>query len=64
MFSLNPVAARIVELIDGGFDEVEIGYQISSACGVALDRVRADLREFLDRLSCHGILRENLCARK
>ena len=56
MFSLNLVGAKILELLDGGFDEAQIADQVSRAYTMDLETVRADVHEFLEALNKHHIL--------
>ena len=56
MFSLNLVGAKILELLDGGFDEAQIAVQVSQAYAMDLETVRADVHEFLEALNKHHIL--------
>ena len=56
MFSLNLVGAKILELLDGGFDEAQIAVQVSQAYAMDLETVRADVHEFLETLNKHHIL--------
>ena len=58
MFCLNIVGSTILDLIGDGRDEAEIAAQVSSAYRVNIDRVRADVREFLQGMSLHGIVQE------
>ena len=56
MFSLNLVGAKILELLDGGFDEAQIAVQVSHAYAMDLETVRVDVHEFLETLNKHHIL--------
>ena len=56
MFCLNVIGSKILELLDTGSDEGQIADQISTACGVDIHVVRADVREFLEDLNRHHIL--------
>lgn len=56
MFSLNLVGAKILEMLDGGFDEAQIADQVSRAYAMDLETVRTDVHEFLETLSKHHIL--------
>jgi hypothetical protein len=58
MFSMNGIGSRILELLGKGFDEAQIVAELSAACGVDVDRVRPDVREFLELLGQHHILEE------
>lgn len=56
MFCLNVVGAKILEMMQQGYDEAHIADEISGACGVNKDVVRADVIEFIDTLYKHHIL--------
>jgi len=56
IFSLNLVGARILELLDSGFDEAGIADQVSRAYAMDLETVRADVHEFLEVLRRHHLL--------
>jgi len=58
MFCLNAIGSKILELVDAGCDEEQIAVQLSVACGEIVDAVRADIREFLESLRQHQILRQ------
>jgi hypothetical protein len=57
MFCLNPVGSKILELLGSGCDEHEIANQVSAVYGADINTVRGDVREFLESLSRHNILR-------
>jgi coenzyme PQQ synthesis protein D (PqqD) len=57
MLCLNPVGARVLELIAAGCEESDIADQLSAAYGREPDAVRADVREFLEALSQHQVLK-------
>jgi Coenzyme PQQ synthesis protein D (PqqD) len=50
MFSVNGVGSKILELLGAGLDETQIAIEISSTYGEGLERIRADVGEFLDEL--------------
>jgi hypothetical protein len=56
MFRLNPLGARVLDLLERGESLSRIADLISAEFGAALDVVQADLREFLDALELHGVL--------
>jgi hypothetical protein len=64
MFSVNGMGSKILELLDSKIDEAEIAAQLSATYGIDLERARADVREFLEALNRHHILREGLAAHK
>ncbi len=56
MFRLNPLGSRVLDLLELGESLPRIAGLISAECGVALDVVQADVKEFLDSLELHGVL--------
>jgi hypothetical protein len=56
MFRVNALGSRILDLLDAGEPLPRIAEQISAECGVGLDVVQADVKEFLDSLELHGVL--------
>jgi hypothetical protein len=56
MFCLNVVGAKILELMQRGYDESCIADEISRDYGANRDVVRADVIEFLETLQKHHIL--------
>jgi hypothetical protein len=56
MFSLNVVGARIIELLEHGLDEAQIAAKVSEYYAADIDRVRADVHEFIEVLNQHHIL--------
>jgi Coenzyme PQQ synthesis protein D (PqqD) len=56
MFSLNPVAARIVSLIGEGCEETAIVRNLRAESGCGDANVEADVHEFLQSLQKHGLL--------
>ena len=56
MFCLNVVGARILELLQQGYDEAHIAEDISRKYGISVETVRADVAEFLASLEKHHIL--------
>lgn len=57
MFCLNPVGARIVELLEQGHDESRIVDEVREQYGVNQERVRADVAEFIESLERQHILK-------
>ncbi len=55
MYSSNPVAGRMLELIEAGKADVEISKTIAAECGVAVEIVDNDLKEFIGLLEGYGI---------
>lgn len=56
MFCLNVVGAKILELMQRGYDESRIADEISRSYGVSREVVRADVRDFIETLQKHHIL--------
>lgn len=56
MFCLNVVGAKILELMQRGYDESRIAEEISRDYGVNKEVVRADVIEFIETLLKHHIL--------
>jgi hypothetical protein len=56
MFCLNVVGAKILELLEKGFDEAQIAEQVSGAYVMDIETVRADVHEFIEVLNKHHIL--------
>lgn len=56
MFRINPLGARVLDLLDQGESCPRIATLVSAEFGVALDVVQADVNEFLDSLERHGVL--------
>lgn len=56
MFCLNVVGAKILELMQQGYDESRITDEISRDYRVPRDTVRADVFEFIETLQKHHVL--------
>ena len=56
MFSLNIVGAKILELMQRGYDESRIAEEISRDYGASREVVRADVTEFIEALHKNHIL--------
>ena len=56
MFRVNPLGARILDLLDGGQSPAQIAVQLSEEFRIALDRVEADIAEFFNSLEAYGVL--------
>jgi len=57
MFCLNIVGAKILELMQRGYDEPRIADEISRDYGASKEMVRADVIEFIEELHKNHILR-------
>lgn len=56
MFCLNVVGAKILNLMQRGYDEARIADEISRQYGANREDVRADVIEFIETLRKHHIL--------
>jgi Coenzyme PQQ synthesis protein D (PqqD) len=56
MFCLNVVGAKILALMQRGYDEARIADEISRDYGASKEVVRADVIEFIETLQKHHIL--------
>jgi hypothetical protein len=56
MFCLNVVGAKILELMQRGYDESRIADEISRDYGASKEVVRTDVMEFIETLQKHHIL--------
>jgi coenzyme PQQ synthesis protein D (PqqD) len=56
MFCLNIVGAKILELMQWGYDESRIADEISRSYGVRKEVVRIDVHDFIEHLQKHHIL--------
>lgn len=56
MFCLNVIGAKILELMQQGYDQAQIALEISKTYGVAIETVRADVGEFIESLHKHRLL--------
>jgi hypothetical protein len=56
MFCLNLVGAKIIQLLQRGYDEPRIADEISRDYGVSRELVRADVIEFIEALEKNHIL--------
>jgi len=56
MFCLNVVGAKILELMQQGYDESRIAEEISRTYGASSEVVRADVIDFIESLQKHHIL--------
>jgi hypothetical protein len=56
MFCLNILGAKILELMQQGYDESRIAEEISRDYQVPRDMVRADVLDFIETLHKHHVL--------
>lgn len=59
MLCLNPVGSKILDLLDEECDESEIVDRVSETYGADVEVVRGDVRDFLETLSRHHIVRQD-----
>ena len=57
MFRLNPVGALILQLLGNGCAEAEIAQEIARQYNTSEETVLADIREFLQSLEEHKLVR-------
>ena len=57
MFRVNPLGAKVLDLLDLGYSPTEIAEILSAEFNVALNEVQADVGEFIESLKIHGVLR-------
>ena len=57
MFRLNPVGALILESLATGSTETEIAKEISRQYSISEEIAAADVREFLESLEAHKLVR-------
>jgi predicted flavoprotein YhiN len=56
MFCLNVVGSQIIDLLERGVDAAQIAREVSDSYATDIERVEADVREFIDVLHKHHIL--------
>jgi hypothetical protein len=56
MFSLNVVGAKILELMQRGYDQSRIADEISRDYGMNRDVVHADIMDFIETLHKHHLV--------
>ncbi len=56
MFCLNVVGFQIIDLLEKGFDAPQIAREVSDAYAMDIQRVQADVHEFIEVLNKHHIL--------
>jgi hypothetical protein len=59
IFALNVIGSKILDLVEAGHDEAQIAEQLSTTCGMDINTVRVDVRDFLEALSKHSILQRS-----
>lgn len=57
MFRVNPLGAKVMDLIERGDSPTQIAEKLSAEFNVPLTTVRADVEEFIKSLKIHGVLR-------
>ena len=56
IFSLNLLGSRMLQLLERGYTEVVITAEISREFNARNEIVRADLKEFVNTLTRHGLI--------
>jgi len=56
MFRVNPVGARVLDLLDEGDSATQIAEKLSAEFNVALHEVHADVEEFIESLKLRGVV--------
>ena len=56
MFCLNVVGSQIIDLLERGFDAAQIAREVNDAYATDIERVQADVLEFIEVLNKHHIL--------
>ncbi len=56
MFRVNPVGARVLDLLDEGDSATQIAEKLSAEFNVALHEVLADVEEFIESLKLRGVV--------
>ena len=55
MFRVNPLGARVLDLLDEGNTPAQIAEKLSTEFAVALSDVQTDVNEFVESLKAHGV---------
>ena len=56
MFRVNPLGAKVLDLLDQGDSPTQIAGKLSAEFNVPLHDVRVDVEEFIKSLKSHGVL--------
>ena len=56
MFRVNPLGARVLDLLEQGDSQAQIAEKLSAEFRVALDEVQADVTDFVESLKTRGVL--------
>src|SRR5205807_8449956 len=56
MFRVNPVGARVLDLLEQGDSPAQIAQKLSAEFSVTLSEVQADVIQFVESLETRGIL--------
>ncbi len=56
MFRVNPLGARVLDLLDEGHSPAQIAEKLSMEFEVAPSDVQADVAEFVESLKTRGVL--------
>lgn len=56
MFRVNPVGAKVLDLLELGDSATQIAEKLSAEFNVALNDVHADVQEFIESLKTRGVV--------
>ena len=56
MFRVNPLGARVLDLLDEGNSPAQIAEKLSVEFSVSLSEVQNDVNEFVESLKARGVL--------
>jgi hypothetical protein len=56
MFRLNPLGAKVLDLLEQGDSPAQIAEKLSAEFAVPLDEVQSDVTQFLESLRTRGVL--------
>jgi hypothetical protein len=57
IFCLNVVGSKIIDLLEKGLDTAQIAAEVSDVYAMDIETVRTDVRDFVELLNKHHILR-------
>jgi hypothetical protein len=56
MFRVNPLGAKVLDLLELGDSATQIAEKLSAEFNVALNEVHADVQEFIESLKTSGVV--------
>lgn len=59
IFRVNPLGARVLDLLEQGDSPAQIAEKLSTEFQVALSEVQADVGEFVELLKARGVIAES-----